>query len=256
MAYATGTAATSDALLAAIQTFASGQGWTVNYSGVDGVHTRLHISKAGVFANFSSNYVPGTYIFGLQGSSGWIGSGSAWNAQTAPLATVRTCPLQVNGNNILPCTYHLFAQTAPDTLAGVFVSATNDVTYFMVGNISKIGTYAGGDFYSADDTFQYAGSAATPASSFADLKTAGAFIVPYFFGTQAGVDTGNNQSPLMPLRLFENVTNNYKPRGVVQWARVLGRNYANGDELTYGADVWKVFYSSGPTSRYMVAFKK
>lgn len=256
MAYATGTAATANALLSAIQTFAAAQGWTVDYSGVDGAGQRLHISKSSVWANFSTNYVPASNLFGLQMSSGFTASANAWNAQTAPLGTVRSCPLTIGASPILPCTYHLFAQTNPDVLAGVMVGASNVTTYFVIGNVNKIGSYVGGAFGSAGDYLAQAGSSLAPVNVLTEVKGPSSWLPVYSFGYYAGVDTNTNLAPLMPIRLFELSGSAYKPRGVVPWARCVSRNYANGDEITYGADVWKVFYSSDPTSRYMIGFKK
>lgn len=258
MTYATGSASTANQLIDAIQSFAVANGWTLNYAGADGSNKRLHISKNGCYANFSSNYSPGSSLFGFNISSGFTGSGPGWYAQTSPVSTVTACPTTVNSFAILPCTYHLFSQDNPEFLAGVFVGANNTMTCFSTGNLEKIGTYTGG-------SFGYAGAVHT---SFANtsgdtvltgtgiyMKTPTGMPQAYQYGCSVGVDTLTGMSPLMPIRAYELTSGQYKPRGLFPWMRVCATAYLQGDEITYGADTWKVFYTDN-TSPSMIAFKK
>lgn len=259
MAYLTGAATTKNQLLDTIQAFAESNGWTTNYAGADGANKRLHISKAGCYANFSTNWSTSTAVFGLNGSAGFTGSGSAWNTQTAPNSSIFQCDLTVGAYSVMPCTYHLFAQSSPDLLGGVLVGSNNTVTYFLIGNLTKMGAFSGGSFVAAANPLNSFGTVNTMQTvNQMNMLVSGAWVTPNAYSVVAGIDTGMNVSPLMPLRCFHYISDitAYVLRGYIPGARVVGRNYSNGDEITYGGDVWKVFYTSTPTASTMVAFKK
>lgn len=257
MTYATGSVTTQDQIIDAIQAFAEANGWTTNMAAADGTHKRLHIQKNSIYANFSSNYTPASYLFGLNLSSGF-NSAAAWNAQTAPVSTT-FAPLLSTANS--PWTYHLFCQHTPELLAGVFVGPSNTCVYFAIGEMAKAGAFTGGEFVTAGNTISGAiQTTGNPTSLVSNVKSGGAWINPYTWGTPAAIALPYNLSPLLPVRVFENVTTGgntgYKFLGNLPGIRITARGYANGDEITYGSEVWKVFYDYGATNNTMVAFKK
>ncbi len=148
MTYATGVASTAHQLIDAIHSFAGANDWTVYRYAADGAGHRLHVNRGDVWANFSTAYAPGSYALALNGSTGYRGA-SAWDSQPNAIPYPLTCPNQVGTQSapLFPCTWHLFAQTNPDLLAGVFVSPAQANTHFAVGQLIKTGIYDSGAFY-------------------------------------------------------------------------------------------------------------
>lgn len=69
MAYETGTSTGPADLLQKLETFASGEGWTVNQGAVEGSGYRLHISKSGLYFNFRAYNNETCYVSGTSDTS-------------------------------------------------------------------------------------------------------------------------------------------------------------------------------------------
>lgn len=160
MAYETGTALSPPDLLDKIRNFCANNGWTVNSFANDGTGKRLHIQRATaaagtVYFNFRS-YVAESSKNSIQmnGSTGYNGA-SAWNLQpgvpTPPTGTDR-------GESGIGLTgainsYHFFAHNGGDQIY-CFVEQPLGVFQFMLfGAIEKLGTWTGGQFYTAPQPF-------------------------------------------------------------------------------------------------------
>jgi hypothetical protein len=252
MTYATSTSPDANDVIAKIEAFALANGWTVNLSAALGANRRLHISKAGCYLNLATNQSAGQML-SVYASSGFNGS-LAWNNQPGPSSTLYQC------TNRSPCTNHFFAQG--DFLACLFSSTTDSNTYLVAGVAEKIGAWTGGQFVGAGDALVgtspggLSGTAAQAGWLNMDMLIAGAWVQMQAVGSSLLVDTRTALAPLMPVRLFQSITGGKKPRAVLPWVRVAARAYVNGTEITYGTDVWKIFYGAGPTSERMVAFLK
>lgn len=252
MAYSTGSVSTATQLILALESFCAGNGWTVNLSGADGAGRRLHLMKNGAYANFSTSNA--TYLIQMNMSDGFS-AGAAWSVQPTIRSPVTNCALIVGSINILPCTYHFFAHD--DFIAAVFMSSGGTVTQLMFGNMAKIGTYTGGSFGGAGISPP---AATTNTPTMVQLpsvyaQNAASFIGPYALTDTIGEDSRFSAAPLMPINLFDFVNPRYYPLGTLPNVRALSRTYAQGEELTFGTDVWKVFYTVS-TSYLCFAYKK
>lgn len=96
MAYATGTAANPTALLQALATFLTSNGWTSAAAGVDGSGYRAHLHRSGVYVNlraaeneaiWTTNNTGTGYGIGVYLGTGYSGA-AAWNAQAGGPAPV------------------------------------------------------------------------------------------------------------------------------------------------------------------------
>ena len=253
MAYSTSSASTQTELILAIEAFCVANGWTVNLSAVLGSGRRLHVSKNGAYANFSTSSA--SYLIEMELSDGF-NAGAAWNNQPTIRSGVTRCSLSIGSVNILPCTYHFFAHD--DFVAAVFVSSGGTSDQLMFGNIAKVGTYTGGIFGGAGGApmSTYTGTSQMIAlGSTSVSEPSPSFGQAYALSDAVGEDSRFGASPLMPHNIFKNSSPYYDLLGTLPHVRACGRSYAQGEELTLGSDVWKVFYKV-PTSYTCFAFKK
>ncbi len=163
MAFTSGSAANSAALIDAIRAFAVSDGWTNNLFADDGAGKRLHISKDGVFANLRTavgeNF---SAIADLQQAANsnalWVNlstgfnSGTAWYKQAdAPFRHINP-PSNVNpsyvyvGVNGLTggVNYYLFSFASQFYI--VIETPTGLFHWIGFGKIAKIGDWTGGEF--------------------------------------------------------------------------------------------------------------
>lgn len=203
MAYQTGTAADFVALLGAINTFATANGWTANMWAVDtGANWRLHLSKGSQYVNFLA--VPSDSLKVI-GSDGYNGA-SAWNAQ--PVSHAESCALVSGASNVWhpdvvwPITYYLFAHSSPDSVEVVIQTSPGVFQWLMFGALTKFGTWTGGAYVAAswsaaaiagaDTSNQYPGNAAAFAGQNIDISN-DTFLRPLapLFGHVGGNYTGS-----------------------------------------------------------------
>lgn len=251
MAYATGVASTSNQLIDAIYTFAQAQGWTVNGYAPDGAGYRLHLNKGDVWANFSTNYYPTSYALALEGSTGYNGA-SAWDSQPNSISYPLSCPKNVGSQSasLFPCTWHLFAQTNPDLLAGVFVSPAQANTHFAIGQIIKTGVFNTGAFYAGHQFWaQYGGTYYSHTLALrAEVDTYqwlgyGGSVGLWRDGPYEVTNQFNGLAPLMPIRVMYQPSSYGILLGFLPHLRTVHmQNFNNGDVFTLGADEWMVFF--------------
>ncbi|MEF8736815.1 MAG: hypothetical protein V5B35_09545 [Candidatus Accumulibacter necessarius] len=253
MTYATGVASTANQLIDAIHTFASANGWTVNAYAADGAGYRLHLNRGDVWADFSTAYTPGSDALALKGSTGYSGA-SAWDNQPNAIPYPLTCPNQVGtqSTSLFPCTWHLFAQTNPDLLAGVLVSPAQANTHFAVGQLIKIGIYDTGAFYGGHQFWApavssyYAHNLALRAEvEGTQWLGAGSALALWRDGAPEMTNQFNGLAPLMPIRVMVQSAGYGVLLGFLPHLRCVHmQHFNNGDGFTIGADEWLVFFRS------------
>lgn len=250
MSYSSGAVSSPNQFLETLAAFADAQGWTINMNAVNGSGRRLHIERDGVYVNLISDSTNTITLYGSSGFNGALGASS----QPAPISSSRTL---TNLSGLFPATYHLFAHTGPALIAGVLVSSTNNVRYFAAGNLNKFGTYTGGQFYATN--FMNINGQPTPITlSSTSLKVPSGFIDSVTSFQSSILDSKTGLAPLLPLPMFEFISSNssYLPRGQISTVKNCHALYNNGTEVSYGSDVYKVFYHQSLSSRGMVAFRK
>lgn len=137
MAYETGISSGTDDLLDKLRLFAIAQGWTVNLHEVEGDGYRLHMNSGTQYVNLRS--APSDIY--LRGSTGFDG-GSAWNAQ--PGTTI-----QCQSNN-MPGPYAAYHFFGSSQYLHVVVEATaGHYRHLAMGELNKVGSYAGGAYVGA-----------------------------------------------------------------------------------------------------------
>lgn len=264
MAYATGSAATPDQMLDAIRTFAILQGWTLDRWTADGAGMTLSIHVASLYAHFRSDPFDAGSGWGtalaLHGATGFS-AGAAWNAQPGTFPAPLTCSAQPNGNGLFPCTYYLFAQTSPLSLAGCFVSPNQANTHFIVCDTQAVGAWTGGAFFGGEQyLYQPYGAGSMIAIGSVALRAdfngtqewhgAPGNRAIRLFGLDPVTNAFNGLAPLLPVRLAINSPiDNSTPAivGFLPHIRLVDMEaIGNGDPLTLGPDTWQCFF---PISR-------
>ena len=140
MAYSSGTVTTAAGLVSAIQSFAAINGWTVAGD---------YISKGDVYVHLWAESVNEIRIQGARGGT--------W---TAPDICARYAKLFFADGYSWPAsaTYHLHYSGTPDTL---WCTLNWDVVRWMhigFGMLSKLGTWAGGQWFFATGCMQFSGN--------------------------------------------------------------------------------------------------
>lgn len=182
MAYQTVAGLSQADVLNKFRLFITANGWTQNFWGNEGTGSRLHIQKGPLFANFRSienerivthSNAAGSGIV-MNMSTGYSGSGVGFDVQPGyPLTSVITagrlsCAGSIRFSGAVTAC-HFFA-------SGDFAACVIEVTpgvyqWMMFGALEKIGTYAGGYFftcscqgfgYAVPTSFGNAGLAPTP----------------------------------------------------------------------------------------------
>lgn len=259
MSYATGTAASANALLDAFRLFAVADGWTINQWSVDGTGQRLHLSKGSIFANLNSRiYSGGGYSeFGLYLSTGYT-PGLAWtNGSNEPLQPGFSPLLPVGGNYLVslhPCTYTFFGGTNPDAL---YVSCLSNSglsrVRFGFGEIIKYGSWAGGQFLCLPNFTYSPPDAILVRADLPWVSQVRKWVGSGNIGATNGIvrlsppgdalNSFNGLSPLLPIRLGSYDTGSKViPLGFLPHVRAMRRDSipAWGSTLTIGSDEWVV----------------
>jgi hypothetical protein len=146
MAFQTGTASSFINLLDALRLFATANGWTQNLWADVGADKRLHLQKGAIYANFLAE-ADNTEL--RMGGSIGFNSGSAWDAQPSMAPWRPFMSAAYYGAIAWPVTYYLFLHTAPDSIEVVIRYQPTRYMWVMFGDITKYGTWPGGDFYGA-----------------------------------------------------------------------------------------------------------
>ena len=253
MTYATGVASTANQLLDAIHGFAGANGWSVNAYAADGAGYRLHLNRGAVWADFSTYYAPVSYALALKGSTGYS-SARAWDNQTDAIPYPLTCPVNVGTQSasLFPCTWHLFAQTNPDLLAGVFVSPAQANTHFAIGQLIQTGIYDSGAFYGGHQFWAPAASSyyAHQLALRAEVDGhrwlgSGGSVPLWRDGPPETTNQFNGLAPLMPIRVMVQSGGYGVLLGFLPHLRCVHmQHFNNGDTVTIGADEWMVFFRS------------
>jgi hypothetical protein len=253
MTYASGVASTANQLIDAIYTFAQANGWTIKGYTTDGAGYRLHINKGDIWANLSSNYSPSSYTFGIKGSTGYSAA-STWDNQPGTSSSVMTCPKNVGtvSHALLPCTWHLFAQSNPDLLTGVFVSPSQANSHFAVGQLVKTGIFNTGAFYSGHqfwaqgntNGFSHTLAVRAEVDTYQWLGTGGSLAI-WRDGPSELTNQFNSLAPLLPIRVFYQPASNGILLGFLPHMRTVHmQGFNNADTFTIGSDDWMVFFRS------------
>ena len=250
MAYATGDAATASAFLSALGTFAAVNGWTQDEW--DSGNQELHLSKSSLYL-VTKGYSSGSYAFVARGATGYA-SGSSWNAQPGASNYDLLQPFTANSANLFATgtKYHFFTNTSPDLLYAVAVNTAGGTGHLFAGEVTKRGTWTGGQLYGAGD-WRY--TART--SSFSDdcdvalrCETAGQTWMGKNYtyqvweqGLATKTSAFSNLSALLPIELnYYNSSSGSKPLGYLTHLRAVDMtNYDPGDELVIGSDTWMIF---------------
>lgn len=162
-AYQTGTAADQTALLQALVTWLTAQGWTNNMSQADGSGWRAHLSKGGLFINLrayfnadtNSNiwvttFTPNTQKAGIAIYAGTgFNSGNSWRTQAG--GPIRTGTSDIIGANLtIPSNtitaYHFF-DDGNDNINVVIEKSAGVFGSMGWGNLVKAGAFTGGAFF-------------------------------------------------------------------------------------------------------------
>ena len=131
MAYQTGTASSFSDLVTTIQTFATGNGWTLS-------GTVLYKS-ANAYTELSSD-TTNLYILGGTGESGGSLTGAS-----SEYARIGTAAEAINW----PANYYLFAHTSPDEIICIFNHDSVWFQWLAFGVVDKLGTWNGGNWFGA-----------------------------------------------------------------------------------------------------------
>lgn len=183
MAYSTGISSSISDLVTAVISFATSNGWTSGSSWTSGSYSLVTISKNSV--HFVFQYKSDELF--INTAKGVTGSG---------LATAQTNAVSLNCE-VRPITgphvgYHLFTDGV--ALHVAVEVATNSFTHFSFGEVTKTGTFAGGQFV----TVQYAPPSATTAGQLDIL--AGQVSWP-FASNVVGTVQGNGVTFLSHMRM-------------------------------------------------------
>ncbi len=141
MPYQTGTASSHADLLTTLKTFVATNGWSVSTD---------VIYKGNVFAGMDvEGPATNTYGDALTIGGGLGQSGGALTTPSPDRSTLRNRPEVGDLLNSFPVNYHIFVHTSPDQVA-VFINY-NSVwwQWLTFGELSKCGSYTGGQFYAA-----------------------------------------------------------------------------------------------------------
>lgn len=144
MAFQTGTATSFINLLDALRTFATANGWTQNQWTAVGADQWLSLQKGTIYANLLAS----TTQVQLKGALGYDG-GSAWNAQPSTHGPTPRIRDGWYGAVTWPVTYWFLLHTSPDDIVVVVRYQPTRFLYFTVGQLTKYGTYTGGEYYAA-----------------------------------------------------------------------------------------------------------
>lgn len=249
MAYATGTAASPDALLSAIRSFAIAScGFTENLYAADAGFNRLHLAHAssGQFVDLHSF----STTLNLRASAGF-NSGSAWNAQPNQSTTEYLITPGTSAE------YHLFGGAG--WLHCVVSPAVSSWVWIGFGAGVKYGTWTGGNFFGANSsggvgyTFRcdidgqtnrwvtdgFNGHSMYFAPALMPWNAVSTLFPVLLYSTRLDVGGGNVELGELPGVLTLNMT-----------------GFAQRDEITIGADVWKVFATTNGSALNYLAWKK
>lgn len=139
MAYSTGAAATQDALMDALRTFALAQGWTSDaYAG-----NVLEIHKGTIYVQFQWDDTTRIQVFH---SLGYDGSGPG--SEPDDSGNGGAAERQVSGIGAGPFVkYHFFAPSSgEDYIHVVLEYAAAKYRHFTFGELVKVGTWTGGEY--------------------------------------------------------------------------------------------------------------
>jgi len=128
MAYQTGTANNASALKSIIETFATANGWTL----ASGILSKGQSNVRLIAINTDQ----GIQLEGANSADFSTGVAPNWAQVYVPTAQ-------------WPITYHLFAHGSPDTFVCVLNYNVNSFQYLAFGDITKFGTWTGGNWFSA-----------------------------------------------------------------------------------------------------------
>jgi hypothetical protein len=272
MAYQTGQAASSAALLSVIKTFAGANGWTVSGNMISSANSWTELSTAA--RSYDSGSYDSVELMGYDNAAKTTPSSSALGWGSTGTFTCLIKPAQY------PVTYHLFSHQSPAEFFCVVDIGNGQFSWLAFGELDKgAATYSGGSyacatsFHSTDTRwpgyFYISGgqwlqgnyypsgfflSGAHPnysgfASGAVCARIDGPKWVTTFYGLGShylhsrAINTWNNQATLLPIRVLMPVDQGYHmDLGCTPHARYLRiTNYNAGDIITLGSERWKVF---------------
>lgn len=154
MPFQTGTATSFINLLDTVRLFAVANAWTENTWQTVGSDQWLSLQKGTIYANMRAS---ATQIQ-IKGALGYNGA-SAWNGQPSTHAPTPRIRDGWYGSITWPATYWIFLHTSPDDIVVVLRYQPTRFLYFTIGQLTKYGTYTGGEYFAASSEHATAGIA-------------------------------------------------------------------------------------------------
>ena len=146
MSFQTGTASSFINLLDALRLFATANGWTQNQWSAVGADQWLSLQKGGIYANFLAE-ADNTDLW-IMGALGYSGA-AAWNAQPSAMPQRPRLNASLGGAIAWPVTYWFFRHAAPESVEVVIRYQPTRHQWLMLGDVTKYGTWPGGEYYAA-----------------------------------------------------------------------------------------------------------
>lgn len=191
MAFQTGTASSFINLLDALRLFATTNGWTQNQWTAVGADQWLNLQKGTIVANWLAS----TTQVQIKGALSYSGA-AAWNAQPGTHTPTPRIRDGWYGAVTWPVTYWFLLHTAPDDIVVVVRYQPTRFLYFTVGQLTKYGTYTGGEYYAASSEHATVGNDAADGAGLGAQWPSGANYAGLFWGRKEHSGYGANPDVL------------------------------------------------------------